>query len=162
MNHPMFGGGVDVWIYHEVAGLRPPAAAAGTVRFGVEPVVMRRVGAAAAATKLAGNDVASAWRYSHANQALVYNCTVPVGFTGHVEFHIVLHVGEAGEDAKHPKLASVREGSALLWSSAAASKDGRREVAAAAGVGEAIVVGYNEVVRLPVGAGMYSFTADWL
>jgi hypothetical protein len=29
-NHPMFGGGVDVWIYHEVAGLRGPHPTAGT------------------------------------------------------------------------------------------------------------------------------------
>lgn len=54
--HSLRAQGVDVWIYHEVAGLRAPIAvptvAGPTLRFGVESVIMRRVGAASACSKI--------------------------------------------------------------------------------------------------------------
>ena len=85
----MFGGGVDVWIYHEVAGLRP-ALADGTAQFGVEAVVMRRVGAASASTKLGGSLIASAWRYDGGRGALRYELTVPVGVAAHLTLPVAV------------------------------------------------------------------------
>ena len=146
-NHPMFGGGIDPWIYHEVAGLRP-APSAGSVRFGVEPVIMRRVEAAAARTKLHGSDVASSWRYDAASSTLAYNCTVPAG----VEAELALRA-EPGR-----RVARLREGGATVWA-AAGGEVAEVALAAAAGVGAAVAVGEGEL-RVPLGAGAYAFVAE--
>ena len=138
-NHPMFGGGIDPWIYHEVAGLRP-APSAGSVRFGVDPVIMRRVQAAAARTKLHGSDAASSWRYDAASSTLAYNCTVPAG----VEAELALR-----------GVARLREGGATVWAAAG----GEAALAASAGVGAAVALGDGEL-RIPLGAGAYAFVAE--
>ena len=140
----MFGGGIDPWIYHEVAGLRP-APSAGCVRFGVESVIMRRVEAAAARTKLHGSDVASSWRYDAASSTLAYNCTVPAG----VEAELALRA-EAGR-----RVARLREGGATVWATAG----GEAALAASAGVGAAVALGEGEL-RVPLGAGAYAFVAE--
>ena len=113
LNHIMMGGGVGVWMYTHVGGLRvaplagfpttsfgvtgssepetaaASAAAAGVgaragvggfgFEFGVGAAVLRRVGAAAAHTKVDGARVASSWRYDRAQRAVRYNCTLPAG-----------------------------------------------------------------------------------
>lgn len=164
-NHPMFGGGVDVWIYHEVAGLRGPVSsrAGSTLRFGVESVILDRVGAASAYSKLGGNTIASAWVHDRAASTLFYNLTVPVmapatvgpaGVQAHVTIPTRIGESEAG-------LLEVREAGALVWS--AASGEGDERVVSVSGVGEArLQVGTAEVeLLLPLGAGRYSFTARY-
>eukprot|EP01052_Picozoa_sp_SAG31_P040119 SAG31_NODE_5731_length_2356_cov_1.221090_1_plen_91_part_10 len=76
----MFGGGVDPWMYHEVGGLRPPAAAAAPrLALGVECSVMQRVRGASAETVMHGQKVRFAWNWD-GRRALECGATVPVGF----------------------------------------------------------------------------------
>ena len=67
-NTHRFGGGVDPWIYHHVAGIRPQHSR--FIEFGVEGTIMQRVRGASAETKLDGNVVRSAWNYNHAAASL--------------------------------------------------------------------------------------------
>ena len=139
--HPMFGGGIDPWIYHEVGGVRPPPAAVPqSVRFGIDPVIMRRVLAASVRTKIYGSDVASSWRYDPASHTLLYNCTVPVG----VKAQLVLRA-ETGR-----RVEWLRESGAMVWS---ARPNDAMDVA---GVGIAISETPSEL-RVPLGAGAYAF-----
>jgi hypothetical protein len=135
----MFGGGIDPWIYHEVGGVRPPPAAE-SVRFGIDPVIMRRVLAASVRTKIYGSDVASSWRYDPASHTLLYNCTVPVG----VKAQLVLRA-ETGR-----RVEWLRESGAMVWS---ARPNDAMDVA---GVGIAISETPSEL-RVPLGAGAYAF-----
>lgn len=82
MNHPMFGGGVDPWIYHHIGGLRPTmdVFTPHIASFGVERVVFERVRGAAAETVVRGHRVRSSWRWDSARHMLDYNVTVPPGF----------------------------------------------------------------------------------
>ena len=88
LNHIMFGGGIGVWLYTDVGGLRVVSSGGGgggggngdgvALELGVDAAVMRRVGAAAARTAVAGGHVVrSAWRYEGATKTVSYNCTVP-------------------------------------------------------------------------------------
>lgn len=81
-NHPMFGGGVDPWLYHHVGGLRPPQAMEKPPRLilGVECEVMQRVRGATAETRIHGHKARSSWRWT--DSVLEYGATIPVGFTG--------------------------------------------------------------------------------
>lgn len=82
-NHPMFGGGVDPWLYHYVGGLQPPSTyTVGPPRLmlGVKCEVMERVHGATAETRIHGHRARSSWRWSE--NTLEYSATVPVGFRG--------------------------------------------------------------------------------
>jgi hypothetical protein len=81
-NHPMFGGGVDPWLYHYVGGLRPPQALEVPPRLilGVECEIMQRVRGATAETRIHGHRARSSWRW--ADRVLEYGATIPVGFSG--------------------------------------------------------------------------------
>eukprot|EP01047_Picozoa_sp_COSAG01_P069403 COSAG01_NODE_10260_length_2208_cov_0.909436_1_plen_313_part_00 len=184
MNHPMFGGGVDPWIYHHVGGLRPPSSLSASftvattttgplplVEFGVEAMVMQRVQAAAVQTTLLGGCVVrSAWRYDETARQLRYNLSVPIGFSGRL--HVPTSVSGAG-------LGMVDESGGLtkqrvVW---AATNDAARsgidhnknigEDAAAAAVDgilgasvEAVGVG-GMVVAVSLGSGDFAFSASY-
>ena len=77
LNHIMFGGGIGVWLYHEVGGVRLSPGMDFKLQFGIEAVVLRRVVAAAAVVSMRGHKVRSSWRYSAATRSVAYNCTVP-------------------------------------------------------------------------------------
>ena len=79
-NHPMFGGGVDPWLWHYVGGLRPSNVVGATLMLGVECEVMQRVHGATAETRIHGHRARSSWRWSQ--NMLEYGTIIPVGFTG--------------------------------------------------------------------------------
>ena len=117
-----------------------------SVGFGVDAVIMRRVVAASARTKLHGSDVASSWRYDLASSTLAYNCTVPIG----VKAELVLRA----EPGRHVKW--LREGGAAVWR--VVGEQGDATVVPVAGVGAIGSVGPSEL-RVPLGAGAYAFVA---
>jgi hypothetical protein len=141
--HPMFGGGIDPWIYHEVGGMRPHLAA-GSVRFGVSPVIMKRVIAASVRTKLYGSDVASSWRYDPGSYTLLYNCTVPVGAVA----ELVVRT-DTGRYVRW-----LRESNMMVWN-AVGKQDNVVEMA---GVGNVVSDTLSEL-RVSLGAGAYVFAA---
>ena len=92
-NHIMLGGGIDPWIYHQVAGIRPPTARtvlphgigaaaipAYHLHFGVDAAVVEQVGACSGSIAVPGGRASVAWSWSSAN-ALRYTITVPWGYT---------------------------------------------------------------------------------
>ena len=143
LNHIMFGGGIGVWMYNEVGGLRlaPPMPGRGVVlRLGVEAAIMRRVGAAAARTAVAGGHVVvSAWRYDSSARKVAYNCTVPPMSTATLTLP-----WRAG--------AVLREGGANLLTSAG--------VGVVDGVGAVRVDTTAHTVVLPLLHGSFTFVVE--
>lgn len=93
-NHIMLGGGVDVWIYQHVAGIRLPSTRAArpfqqgvgeipahTVEFGVEAAVIEGVRACGAAVAVRGGQASSTWSWDDEGSTLRYNTTTPFAFT---------------------------------------------------------------------------------
>ena len=145
-NHPMFGGGVDPWIYRTVGGLRPPTAAeAPRLALGVECEVMRRVRGAAVETMIHGHKVRSDWRWDDGSRTLTYHATVPVGFRASL---VVPRTCGGGTLAR---LAEGDDDGAVVWLA-----DGS-DVTAIAGVDRAELG--DEALTVELASGIFRFTA---
>lgn len=89
----MLAGGVDVWIYNHVGGVRTPIGGVGNViEFGIEGVVAKNVVACRTAVAVAGGRAEMDWYWvSHVPidtedtvGQLRANITIPVGYGGRV------------------------------------------------------------------------------
>ena len=137
-NHIMLAGGVDPFIYHHVAGIRPPTSAvslphgAGVgavpprhVGFGVEGVVVEQVRACTASVAVPGGRASISWAWTPSSVAgggsddgvegggaLEYNVTVPFGYSA--DLTAPKAVGPAALDVEAAGAAGAVDGDGFI------------------------------------------------
>ena len=124
------------------------------IEFGVDEIILQRVRAASARTKVAGSTVRSSWSYDRTDSSVAYNCTVPVGFKA--SLRLPLQVAYRPLNVVHETGLTPL----MLWS----SSEGHKNITSAYGIESVSFDSTNSRSAIAIGLahGHFEFTISYL